>query len=132
MGIGHRLLTRVALRVACRVSVILPTASCATAHPTECRLGSWYEPNHQRTLADLSSAKPFYNYAAVTRVAPAGHHFTVWYESGEPVVLFLRVTRAAAGQLSIASEGGYWGGLAVGTPTVQAMPANVAALAHDL
>jgi hypothetical protein len=83
-------------------------------------------------LADLSAAKPFRTYLAVTQVEPAGQHFTVWYSSVESTTLQLRVERAATGRLVITSEGGYWGGVGLPPDSVPPVPPEAAVLAHEL
>lgn len=83
---------------------------------------------------DLSDARPFRSYLAVTRVEPAGHHFTVWYNSGEPAIADLRVTRDAADHLEIEEEAGYYGGVTFEQePQSQpVIPPEVAGLARAL
>ena len=99
-------------------------ASCRTAdEPTQ--------PVHVPPPADLTAARDYYDYVAVTEVEPAGEHFTVWYHDVEPVFERLRVAQRPSGGLDIVSEGGMFGGIG-GPPQPAPMSASVAALAGEL
>jgi len=98
--------------------------SCSTAdEPTG--------PVHVPPPTDLTAARDYYDYLAVTNVEPVGEHFTVWYHDEEPVFERLRVVPRPSGGLDIASEGGMFGGIG-GPPQPAPMSANIAALAGEL
>lgn len=80
-------------------------------------------------LAELGAVRPYRNYLAVSRVDPIGEHFVLWtpLEMNE-----VRVARDASGRVVVELEGGMEGGVGSGPATLPAMPADVAALAHDL
>lgn len=80
---------------------------------------------------DLSAARAFYDYIAVTRVEPEGEHFTVWYFDVEPVFERLLVKRKPEGGLAIESEGAVFGGIG-GPPPTQTLAPEIAAMAREL
>jgi hypothetical protein len=80
---------------------------------------------------DLTGARAFYDYVAVTKVEPAGEHFTVWYVDVEPVFERLLVKRKPQGGLAIESEGAVFGGIG-GPPPAEALAPEVADMAREL
>jgi hypothetical protein len=114
------------------VGAVAFAGACATSgFPEECRLDEPTAPGLGAPV-DLTAAKAYRSYAAVTAVEPAGHHFTVWYDDEEPVMLRLRVTREATGRLTLVVEGGGEGGFSEAPLSLPPPPAEVAALARDL
>jgi hypothetical protein len=110
---GHSVPVATVRRALFALAIAAAPASCA-AGGGPCRIGD--PPTSpaaaQRPLADLSAAKPYRNYYAVTKVGPAGHHFVVNYVDAEPVSVRVRATVDAAGSLRIDEEGQWFGGLA--------------------
>jgi hypothetical protein len=96
---------------------------------TECRWPDWPSWARAPVPGDLSAVKPYRNYLAVSQVDPIGEHFIVWLPLEMKEV---RVVRDASGHLVVDFEGGMDGGVGSGPETLPAMPADVAALAHDL
>jgi hypothetical protein len=80
---------------------------------------------------DLTAARAFYDYLAVTKVEPAGEHFTVWYYDVEPVFERLLVNRKPEGGLAIESESAVFGGLGGPPPAVPLAP-DIESLAREL
>jgi hypothetical protein len=80
---------------------------------------------------ELTGARAFYDYIAVTRVEPAGEHFTVWYFDVEPVFERLLVNRKPEGGLAIESEGAVFGGIG-GPPPEGTLAPEIAALLREL
>lgn len=81
---------------------------------------------------DLTAARAYYNYIAVTDVQPAGHHFALWYRDVEPQVQYLRAERDAAGHLRLGPEGGYWGGYAIPVGQIPAVAPEHRALVNEV
>lgn len=116
------------------LAVVCLLPACATfggGSDGDCRLADSPEPwsGQKQTKADLSAAKPFRNYLAVTEVGPAGHHFTVWFHHIEPNVYRVRAERDATGTLRLHFESGAFGGIGA-PPERTPPPAEVAELAR--
>lgn len=100
------------LRPALLVASLLP--ACATTASGDCRIDDLPidERAPPRQMADLTAARPFYNYVAVTGVGPYGHHFAVTYRDEEPALHHVRVERDGAGKLHVHEAAAWWGGVA--------------------
>ena len=85
-------------------------------------------------MADLTAARPFYNYVAVTGVGPYGHHFRVTYQDEEPALHHVRVERDATGKLHVREEAAWWGGVGAlpGRAVPPPPPGEAAELARAL
>jgi hypothetical protein len=81
------------------------------------------------TYADLSDARAYRNYMAVTAVWPVGHHFTASSQAG---MADLRVERDPDGHLTIAREGGHHGDPDLAPPSISPIPPDVRPLADEL
>jgi len=98
----------------------------------DCRLIGDGPPPAGAALADLTAARPFRSYVAVTAVEAPGHHFDVWFRHIEPVFIRLRAWRDAGGKVDIEPESGWFGGMAGPSPGQRPLPPAVSALALDL
>jgi hypothetical protein len=103
--------------------------SATSPYPAECRWPDWPPNARAPAFSDLAPAQPYRNYLAVSQVDPIGEHFIVWIPLEMKQV---RVTRDASGRLIVDFEGGMEGGVGEGPDMLSAMPADVAALTHDL
>jgi hypothetical protein len=81
------------------------------------------------TQADLSDARAFRNYMAVTAVWPVGHHFTVVSQGKKAN---LRVERDPGGRLMITDEIGYPGAAGTAPPVISPIPPDVRPLVVEL
>jgi hypothetical protein len=85
-----------------------------------------------RGMLDVTAAKPYRNYIAVTDVGPFAHHFAVWYDDEEPVLEYVRADIDGGGRVHVEFEGGYGGGIAEPPRQPASLPADVAALGRDV
>lgn len=81
------------------------------------------------THADLSDARAYRNYMAVTAIWPVGHHFTV---SSQGAMADLRVERDPGGHLTITREGYFRGDPGLAPPSISPIPPDVRPLADEL
>lgn len=118
------------MEVALWIAVVASCGSAQRGSDSECEMF----PRRREPpppLADLSAVRRFHHYLGVADVAQVGHHFTVWYRDIEPAMVRVRVGRTA-GRLDIASEGGYWGGMAVAPKQMPPVRPEAAGLAREV
>jgi len=97
-----------------------------------CRLLDGATSRRAPRYADLTAARDYHSYVAVTAVAPLGHHFDVWYHGIEPNWLHLLVKRETSGRLSVMVTGGGWGGVGVAPREIPPLPRKIVALAREV